>query len=120
MDSNRINRALQPMLAVVLLALASSAAAEIRTVQLAHEVALADLRLPQSDAGTIGFKPCDECDYQTERVSAETRWSLNGRAVSLDDFRLGLARVTERNSVYITVLCHLEQNRVTEVSVYLP
>ncbi len=96
------------------------AVAEIRTVQLAHEVTLADLRLPQADAGTIGFKSCDECDYQTERVTAATRWSLNGKTISLDDFRLGLARVTERKDVYVTVLHHLEEDRVTEVSVYLP
>lgn len=103
-----------------LLILAMPLMAQIRTVQLAHEVALGDLRLPQSEAGTIGFKSCEECEYQTERVTAETRWSLNGRTVRLDDFRLGLARVTERDSVYVTVLHHLEEDRVTEVSVYLP
>ncbi len=89
-------------------------------MQLAHEVTLADLRLPQSDAGTIGFRSCDECDYQTKRVTTATRWSLNGKALSLDDFRLGIARITERNDVYVTVLHHLEEDRVTEVSVHLP
>lgn len=104
----------------LLLTGAMSAAAEIRTVQLAHEVPLADLRLPQSDAGTIGFKSCGECEYSTERVTADTRWSLNGKVVALNDFRLRLAGVTERAGVYVTVLHHLEEDRVTAVSVYLP
>ncbi len=107
-------------ISALLLALALPAAAQFRTVQVAHEVALADLRLPHSPAGTIGFKPCGECEYQTERVSADTRWTLDGRAVSLIDFRKGLARVTERDNVWVTVLYHIEENRVTEVSVYLP
>jgi hypothetical protein len=106
--------------AVLLLAVSFSAAAEIRTVQLAHEVLLADLRLPQSGAGTLGFKACEECEFRTEAVSASTRWSINGKAVTLKDFRVGLARVTDRASVYVTVLHHLEEDRVTEVSVYLP
>lgn len=104
----------------ILLMLVLPAAGQIRTVQLAHEVPLDDLRLPQSEGGTIGFKSCEDCEYQTERVTAATRWSLNGKTVRLDDFRVGLARATDRKSVYVTVLHHLEEDRVTEVSVYLP
>jgi hypothetical protein len=107
-------------ISTLLLALALPAVAQFRTVQVAHEVALADLRLPHSLAGTIGFKACDKCEYQTERVSAATRWSLDGKTVSLPDFRKGLARVTERDKVYVTVLYHIEEDWVTEVSVYLP
>jgi hypothetical protein len=104
----------------MLLAWALPGAAEITTVQLAHEVALGDLRLPQSEAGTLGFKDCDNCEYQAEAVSADTRWLVNGAPVPLKDFRQALARITERSSVYVTVLHHLEEDRVTEVSVYLP
>lgn len=111
---------IKALMSAILLTLALPLAAQIRTVQLAHEVALADLRLPQSEGGTIGFKSCAECEYQTERVTAETRWSLNGRTVRLDDFRLGLAAAADRSSVFVTVLHHLEEDRVTEVSVYLP
>jgi hypothetical protein len=100
--------------------LASPVAADFRTVELAHEVRLTDVRLPASESGTVGFKTCDDCEFQTERVTVETRWSLNGRIVPLDDFRAALARVTDRGDVYVTVLQHLEDDRVTEVSVYLP
>ena len=94
--------------------------ADIHTVELAHEVRLTDLRMPQSESGTVGFRTCDECDFQTERVTGETRWSLNGRIVRLDDFRVALARIADRSDVYVTVLHHLEDDRITEVSVYLP
>ena len=107
-------------IAVLQALLLAQASAEIRTVELAHEVRLPDLRLPQADTGTVGYKTCDECEYQTERVTAETRWSLNGRIVPLDKFRVALARVADRSDVYVTVLHHLEDDRVTEVSVYLP
>ncbi len=106
--------------AVLQALLLAPASAEIRTVELAHEVRLPDLRLPQAESGTVGYRTCDECEYQTERVSAETRWSLNGKIVPLDDFRVALARVADRSDVYVTVLHHLEDDRVTEVSVYLP
>jgi hypothetical protein len=103
----------------IALVLALPAAAQIRTVALAHEVTLTNLRLPQSEGGTIGFKPCEECEYQTERVSADTRWMLNGKSVSLSDFRVGLGRATKRDEVYVTILQHLEEDRITQVSVTL-
>ena len=106
--------------AVLQALLLATASADIRTVELAHEVRLADLRLPQAESGTVGYRTCDECEYQTDRVTAETRWLLNGRIVPLDDFRVSLARVADRSDVYVTVLHHLEDDRVTEVSVYLP
>jgi len=103
----------------VALALAATATADFRTVKLAHEVALTDLRLPSSASGTIGFRACAECEFRTERVTAETLWSINGRRLSLADFRTGVARVTKRDEVYVTVIEHLEEDRVTEVSVNL-
>ena len=100
--------------------LALPVAAEFHTVELAHEVRLSDIRLPQSESGTVGFRTCDECEHRTERVTVETRWSVNGKIVPLDDFRVALARIADRSDVYVTVLHHLEDDRVTEVSVYLP
>ena len=110
---------LKALFIAVALVLAATATADFRTVQLAHEVALTNLRLPSSESGTIGFKACADCEYQTEQVTVETLWSINGRRVSLADFRKGIARVTKRDEVYVTVLEHLEKDRVTEVSVVL-
>ena len=107
------------MIAAIALGLAAPVFAQITTVALAHEVRLNDVRLPQAAGGTIGFRPCDECEYMTKRVSASTRWVLNGRPVTLERFREGLARVTNRDNEIITITHHLEQDRITEVSIYL-
>ncbi len=107
------------MIAVIALALAAPVFAQITTIALAHEVNLNDVRFPQSTSGTIGFRPCAECEYTTKRVSGDTRWMLNGKAVTLREFREGLAYITNRNSEIVTIVHHLEEDRITEVSVYL-
>ncbi len=107
------------MIAALMLAFAVPAFAQITTIALAHEVNLNDVRFPQSTSGTIGFRPCAECEYTTKRVSADTRWVLNGQPVTLERFRDGLARITNRNTEIVTIVHHLEEDRITEVSVYL-
>lgn len=104
------------LLGVLLLALALPAAAEFRTVAEAYEIELSNLRLPQNAAGTIAYKTCDACEYQTTRVSADTRWILNGRSMSLVKFRKGVAGIKDRKNRYVTVLHHLADNRVTKVA----
>ncbi len=101
--------------ATLLLALALPAAAQFRTIQQAYEVELVNLRLPQSESGTLGFKTCEECAFVTKRLSEDTTWILNGKSMSLKKFRLGVARVTERSNQYVTVLHHLEKDRITKV-----
>ena len=103
------------LIAAIILAIALPAAAQFRTVQQAYEVQLTNLRLPQSDVGTLGFRPCDGCDFVTKRLSEDTRFVLNGRRTSLEKFRRGLARVKHRQNRYVTVVHHLEKDRVTQV-----
>lgn len=107
------------LLSVFVLALALPAAAEFRTVKAAYEVRLTELRLPQNEAGTIAYKTCGECAFQTTRVSGETSWVLNGRSMSLAKFREGLANIEDRDNKYVTVMHHLESNRVTKVAISL-
>ena len=110
---------LRLFITAMMLGLAMPAAAEFKTIAEAYEVALSEIRLPQSASGTIAFKPCATCDFSTRRVDADTRWVINGKAVSLEKFRAAVRRVADRNNEAVTILHHLERNRVTEVSVYL-
>ncbi len=103
------------IIATALLAIALPAAAQFRTIQQAYEVELMNLRLPQSESGTLGFKTCEECAFVTKRLSEDTTWILNGKSMSLKNFRLGVARVSERSNQYVTVLHHLEKDRITKV-----
>ena len=101
------------------LCVAMPAAAQRKTISKSHEVRLSDLRLPQSEAGTVAFRTCDECPFLTKRVTAETRWLINGQSLPLAKFRAGIARITERRELYVTVQHHLEQDRVTKVAVFV-
>lgn len=107
------------LISVLLLAVALPASAEFRTVQRAYEVNLAEMRLPQNEAGTISYKSCNSCEFQTTRVNADTSWILNGRSVSLVKFREGVAAAEDRSKATVTVLHHLEKDRITKVTVTL-
>ena len=105
-------------LIVALLVCASlPAAADFVLVSKAYEVALSDLRLPGNVGGTITFKECATCDYQTVRVTSDTRYEANGRSLTLEDFRSELEQVGNPRDVTVTVLHHLETDKVQAVRV---
>jgi hypothetical protein len=107
------------LIAAMLLALALPAAADDTVVQKAFEVALGDLRLPRAEGGTIAFKICRRCEYTRMRVSADTRYQINGKAVPLSKFRAAMFEVQDRDSKAVTVLHHIKRNQVIAVSVTL-
>jgi hypothetical protein len=99
----------------LLLALALPAAAQLRTIAEAHEVAAVDIRLPQGPVGTIGFKRCAECAYESRPVDASTAWAINGNEVSLESFREALAALRNPDEVAVQVLHELDSDRVIRV-----
>ena len=105
------------LIAAIILGLALPVAADFKTVALAHEVSLTNLRVPQSKSGTVSFKTCDECAYQVKRVGEDTRWVLNGKNLPLAKFRRGLLSIRDRDATAVTVLHHLEKDRVISVAV---
>jgi hypothetical protein len=105
------------LIAAIILAVALPATADFKTIAEAHEVSLADLRLPQSESGTVSFKTCGECAYQTKPVGENTLWVLNGESLPLDKFRRGLLSISDREAAAVTVLHHLEKDRVIRVDV---
>ena len=111
---------IKALIAVLALGLSLSVSAQIRTVQLAHEVRLSDVRLPGSMNGTIAYKTCEDCSYETTRVTSHTTYTFNGQRMTLDKFRVSVGRVSDRNEIYATVLQHLEEDVVTAVTVILP
>ena len=105
------------LIAAIVLGLSLPVAADFRTVAEAYEVSLANLRVPQSESGTVSFKTCEECAYQVERVGENTEWVLNGKRLPLAKFRRGLLSIRDREAAAVTVLHHLEQDRVIRVEV---
>jgi hypothetical protein len=92
--------------------------AQFRTIAEAYEVRLSDLRLPQSEGGSVAYKTCDACVYESKLVSSDVQWILDGLSLPLEEFRSNLAAVTDRENTSVTVLHHLESDRVTRVSVH--
>ena len=107
------------LIAAALLSLALPVDADFTTVQEAYEIALSDLRLPQDVTGTIAFKECQSCDYESVSVGSDTKYALNGKAVPLKEFREALSLVENRGDQPVTVLRHVERNQVTAVLVNL-
>jgi len=105
---------IRKLLALVLIGLSLSAAADFTTITEAYEVKSSDLRLPRNTGGTLTFKRCTECDSQTLLVNGRTRYIVDGRDVQLTEFKERMAGVRDE---IVTVLHHLESNTITAIKV---
>ena len=106
------------LIAAILFALSLPVAAEWEPPQESHEARLSELRLPQNEAGTVGFKPCSDCAYVVRRVDANTDWVFDGQTMSLEKFKRNLRRISDREGTPVTVVESFESDRVTRVSVH--
>ena len=106
------------LIATISFALSLPSMAQFQTVAEAHEVRLSDLRLPQSEGGTVAYKTCDGCAYKSKLVSNDVQWIFDGRSLPLEEFRRNLAAVRDPENTPAMVLHHLESDRVTRVSVH--
>lgn len=101
-------------IALVLIALSFSAAADFTTLVEAYEVSSGDMRLPRNTGGTLTFKQCSACDSQTLLVNSRTRYIIDGKDVELITFKERMAGV--RNET-VTVLHDLESNTISAIKV---
>jgi len=103
-----------------LAAITAVASADFRTITSAHELMLSDIRLPVSDNGTLGISQCTHCEPGTYRVTAGTRYSVNGHYVDLGEFRRLAFNRRDRREIPVTVQHHLESDTIVEISMSLP
>jgi len=108
---------IRKLLISILLIASLPVAAEFQTISKAYEIALSDFRVPATPNSGVTFKECAECDMMTLRVTANTQYILNGRSVTLKDFRKSVFQVRHRQTTAVTVLHHLESDTVVSVSV---
>lgn len=108
-------------MAIIAVALCGTglANADMRTVERASEVVMSDFRAPASENGIASFKTCPECSQQVVKVTAGTRYTINGKVVSLPDFRKRLTSVQDREKHIVVVKHHLELDVITAIAVYL-
>jgi len=109
-----------PIAAAALLILISvAAAAQFRTIELAHEVPLTEFVVPVTQNGTLTFRGCPDCEAFSSRLTPNTLYVINKQPVTLQEFRKQVTSVSDRNEYYLTVVQHLETNTVTKVSIKL-
>ena len=110
---------IQRLLVLFILGLSLSAAADFRTTMEVYEVDLIYLRLPGSVSGTLSFSDRSDCDTQTIRATAATRYIVNGKDVALADFRRVVSGITNRKDQIIDVFHDLESDTIIRVRVNL-
>ena len=110
---------IQKYLAIVLIGLSFSAAAEFTTVTAAYEVDVSNLTLPANEVGTLKFKQCKDCEWQTILVTGKTVYVLNGNHLPLAEFKEQLELIANPSTETATVLHHLESNVITGIKLKL-
>jgi hypothetical protein len=110
---------IRKLLAIVLLGLSLSAVADFTTITAAYEVAVSDLRMPLNEGGTLKFRQCAECAWQTLLVNSSTVYVLDGNSVQLAEFKEQLESIADPSAETATVLHHLESNVITGIKVRL-
>ena len=86
-----------------------------RVISQAYEILLNNFQAPVSASSTIVFRECEECDPMHVRVNEATRYSINGRSVRLEEFRIAILQTTDRDNKAVTVLHHLESNMIESI-----
>ncbi len=107
------------LLVLTILGLSLTATADFRTTMEVYEIDFVNVRLPGTEGGTISIKHCNDCESELLRVTAATRYIVNGKDVRLMDFRRSLSSLRNRGDVIIDVFHDLESNTVTRVRVKL-
>lgn len=105
------------IIAAALLGLAMPVAADFRIFSHGYEIALSDVRLPRNTNGTIAYKPCADCNYETKRISTNVRWIFNEKTITLSQFRMRTESLGDRDEHTVTVIHHFESDQVTTVAI---
>ena len=104
---------------LICVAFAANAYGQGRVISQAYEVMLDDFQAPASPAGNVIFRSCEECERVSVRVTATTKYSINGKTVRLEDFRVAVLQTNDRDNKSVTVLHHLESNSVESIDAWL-
>jgi hypothetical protein len=111
------------LFAVALLGLVNTAGA-VRVLEQAErsaELTLNQLTLPAGSDGTLTFKMCTDCRTDRHRVTAGTKYVLDGHEVTLEDFLLATEEIRKSHvaneTTTATVFLDLATELVTRVSV---
>lgn len=95
-----------------------SAAAQNLPMTKTFEVSIFSVRMPVSESGTISIQECEDCDYHSLRVTPDTQYLINDKALKLDKFRQALTEMRQRGDRTVNVKRDDASNTVVNVRVY--
>jgi hypothetical protein len=94
--------------------------ADLVTLVEAVELSPSHIILPGTVNGTVTFLPCvGECeeDHQRARLTAETQFFVDDKAVKYDAFRQGLAALRGNKDSYALISVDVKQNTITSIRI---
>ena len=103
-------------LIATLLLLGAPAFALIDAIELTPD----NIILPATTSGTMTFKPCvGECEkkHKRARLTADTRFVIDGRVVKFEKFRRDHAALRRSEDSYALVSYETETNTVTKIEI---
>jgi len=110
---------IKTLMTITLLCLGQLAFGQGAIISQGYEVALSNFQAPASANGGVSFQECDDCSRMNVRVTDSTRYTINGKAVRLEDFKKAVSQVRDRDEVTLTVLHHLESDTIEMIDVSL-
>jgi len=95
------------------------ALADFKTVARAYELEPELVNIPLTPSSRILFSECVGCEGTSAQLTAQTRFSVDGKNVGFEEFcdAIRLAKQSERSGIILKH--HLESNTVVFVSVFL-
>lgn len=85
-------KTLKLTITVLILAFSSVAMSQGGPQVTIYEVLLGNFGMAESSSGSVGFKECDECEYQLLRVTDRSTFMIDGQAMRFKDFREAIIR----------------------------
>ena len=110
---------IRTILAAVLLAISFSANADFTTVAEAYEIDLNNFRVPVTAGGTLAYRRCADCEYETRRMGSNLTFRVNGNIVDLTEFRKSVLTVRERDGKVVIVKHDFASDTIVSLSISL-
>lgn len=102
----------------LLLMMSTAALADNYPPTRTYEVMVREVRMPSAENGTITVRECARCNYETHQVTPRTIYALNGKNMSLEDFRALIDTLRLEGNHVVNVRRDLDTDTITKVFVY--
>jgi hypothetical protein len=84
------------------------------------ELTLAGVTLPESASGAVRFRTCETCAVQALSVTRATKYFVDSREVTLDDFALTAAGIREQpdaaEGTFVGLYVDIASQRVNRIA----